>query len=73
MELITQMPPIHFKPVDVKKKLLKGIYTCPLYYYPIRSGTREKPSFIIAMDLKSGNHDSDFYVKRGTAALSTLS
>ncbi|KAJ3224818.1 Dynein heavy chain 2, axonemal [Clydaea vesicula] len=72
MELITQMPPVHFKPVDGKKKSGKGLYVCPLYYYPIRSGTRERPSFIIAMDLRSGVHDSDFYVKRGTAALSSL-
>ena len=40
MELITPLPPIHFKPVESKKKATKGMYTCPLYYYPIRSGTR---------------------------------
>ena len=73
MELISQMPPIHFKPVESKKKAGKGLYTCPLYYYPIRAGTRERPSFIIAIDLKTGNNDSEFYVKRGTAALSSLS
>ncbi|KAJ3127608.1 Dynein heavy chain 2, axonemal, partial [Nowakowskiella sp. JEL0407] len=39
MELITAMPPIHFKPVDGKKKSSKGTYTCPLYYYPIRTGS----------------------------------
>ncbi|KAJ3056563.1 Dynein heavy chain 2, axonemal [Rhizophlyctis rosea] len=72
MELITALPPIHFKPVESKKKATKGMYTCPLYYYPIRSGTRERPSFIIALELKAGIHDYDFYVKRGTAALASL-
>jgi dynein heavy chain len=71
MELISTIPPIHFKPVDGKKKLGKGNYVCPLYYYPVRSGTRERPSFIVAIDLKSGVHDADFYVKRGTACLAS--
>ncbi|KNC97489.1 uncharacterized protein SPPG_07404 [Spizellomyces punctatus DAOM BR117] len=73
MELITPMPPIHFKPVDSKKKSVKGVYSCPLYYYPVRSGTRERPSFVIALELKTGQHDPDFFVKRGTAALTSLS
>ncbi|KAI9004259.1 dynein heavy chain and region D6 of dynein motor-domain-containing protein [Gaertneriomyces semiglobifer] len=73
MELITPLPPVHFKPVEARKKGTKGMYICPLYYYPIRAGTRERPSFIIGMELKTGNHDHDFYVKRGTAALASLS
>ena len=40
MELITPLPPILFKPVEARKKTPKGVYICPLYYYPIRSGTR---------------------------------
>ncbi|KAI9356982.1 dynein heavy chain and region D6 of dynein motor-domain-containing protein [Zopfochytrium polystomum] len=72
MELISSLPPIHFKPVEGKKRTGKGLYACPLYYYPARSGTREHPSFIIAMDLKSGVNDQDFYVKHGVAALASL-
>ncbi|KAI8821286.1 dynein heavy chain and region D6 of dynein motor-domain-containing protein [Fimicolochytrium jonesii] len=72
MELLTALPPIHFKPVDSKKKMTKGAYACPLYYYPVRSGTRERPSFIIAVELKTGQHDQDFFIKRGTAALASL-
>ncbi|RKO93650.1 dynein heavy chain and region D6 of dynein motor-domain-containing protein [Blyttiomyces helicus] len=72
MELIATMPPVHFRPVDGKKKSIKGTYTCPLYYYPLRSGTRERPSFVIAMELRSGIHDQEFYVKRGTAALAAM-
>ena len=70
MELITPMPPIHFRPVDTKKKSSKGIYVCPLYYYPTRAGTRERPSFVAAIDLKS-SQDADYWIKRGTAAFAT--
>ncbi|KAJ3123528.1 Dynein heavy chain 2, axonemal [Physocladia obscura] len=72
MELITALPPVHFKPVESKKKFSKGLYSCPLYYYPIRTGTRERPSFIVTLELKAGVHDQDFYIKKGTAALSSL-
>jgi dynein heavy chain len=40
LELITPLPPVHFKPVESRRKTGKGLYTCPLYYYPIRSGSR---------------------------------
>ncbi|EGF78014.1 hypothetical protein BATDEDRAFT_91203 [Batrachochytrium dendrobatidis JAM81] len=72
MELITPLPSIQFKPIEARKKANRGLYTCPLYYFPIRSGTRERPSFINSMDLKSGLHDQDYWVKRGTAALASL-
>ena len=72
MELITPLPPILFKPIEAKKKSNKNIYTCPLYYFPIRSGTRERPSFVIAMELKAGGYEPDFWIKRGTAALASL-
>lgn len=69
MELTSSMPIIHFKPVDNKKKAGKGIYTCPLYMYPVRTGTRERPSFVIAVELKSGKVSGEFWTKRGTAML----
>eukprot|EP00854_Cymbomonas_tetramitiformis_P005380 gene5380-6528_t len=72
MELIVPMPIIHFKPVENKKKSQKGIYLCPLYLYPVRTGSRERPSFMISIDLKSGNVDPDHWVKRGTALLLAL-
>ncbi len=72
MELVTPLPIIQFKPVEAKKKTGKGAYMCPLYYFPTRSGTRERPSFIIAMELKSGAYEADFYIQRGTAALASL-
>jgi dynein heavy chain len=42
--------------------------------YPLRTGTRERPSFMIAVDLKSGAGKSpDVWTKRGTALLLSLS
>jgi dynein heavy chain, axonemal len=73
MELIVQMPVLLFKPVDNKKRGLKGIYSCPLYMYPIRTGTRERPSFMINVDLKAGTADPDHWIMRGTALLLALS
>lgn len=72
MELITGMPLIHFKPVELKKKTHKGIFTSPLYMYPTRTGTRERPSFVIGVDLNAGVtefHTPEHWVKRGTALL----
>jgi len=67
-ELSTNMPPILFRAIEGKKKsTTKATYNCPVYYYPVRSGTRERPSFVIAVDLKTGSLDSEFFVKRGTA------
>ena len=89
MQLIVPMPIIHFKPVENKKKTPKGIYQCPLYMYPVRTGTRERwahsctrharlvatadniarpfrPSYMISVDLKSGQVDPDHWIKRGS-------
>jgi dynein heavy chain, axonemal len=72
MELVTPLPHILFKPIEAKKKPNKNVYTCPVYYFPIRSGTRERPSFVIAIELKSGGFEPDFWIKRGTAVLASL-
>jgi len=72
MELYSEMPVIHFKPVENKKKASKGTYICPMYMYPVRTGTRERPSFVIEVELRSGKHNSDFWVKRGTALLLSI-
>ena len=72
MELIYSMPMIHFKPVEAKKSKGKGLYACPLYMYPLRTGSRERPSFMLPIDLKSGSVEGDFWTKRGTALLLSL-
>jgi len=50
-----------------------------MYYYPIRTGEREKPSFMgrVLLPIKPnpsavGTTDQDFWVKRGTALLMSL-
>ncbi|PWV12257.1 putative dynein heavy chain [Trypanosoma cruzi] len=70
LELIVPMPIIHFKPkLRDGKPRSSSIYECPLYMYPIRTGTRERPSFVVAVDLPSGEAVPDHYTKRGTALL----
>ncbi len=69
MELLTVMPIIHFKPSEGKKKVSKGMYVCPLYMYPVRSGTRERPSFVYSVEIRGGRFSSDFWTKRGVALL----
>mmetsp|Transcript_18885 Transcript_18885/g.22437 ORF Transcript_18885/g.22437 Transcript_18885/m.22437 type:complete len:4042 (-) Transcript_18885:161-12286(-) len=74
MELFSSMPVIHFKPVEAqnKKKIGKGIYLCPLYMYPVRTGSRERPSFVATIELRSGLSTPEFWTKRGTAILLSL-
>ncbi|TSK77048.1 Dynein heavy chain 2, axonemal [Bagarius yarrelli] len=72
MQLVCPMPTIHFKPVENRKKSAKGMYACPCYYYPVRSGGAGRASFVVAVDLKSGAMSSDHWVKRGTALLMSL-
>jgi dynein heavy chain len=69
MQLLVDMPIIHLKPVENKKKSMKGIYMCPCFRYPVRVGSRENPSYIISIELKSGEVEPDHWVKRGTALL----
>ena len=72
MELYSEMPIVHFKPVENKKRS-KGMYNCPCYYFPIRTGTRERPSYMLTVELRSGaGVPGDFWVKRGTAILLSL-
>jgi len=71
-ELIVPIPIIHFKPVENKKKTGRGIYSSPLYMYPVRTGTRERPSFMINVELKSGAADPELWIKRGAALLLSL-
>ena len=72
MELIVPMPIIHFKPIENKKKVGRGIYQCPMYLYPLRTGSRERPSFMVMVELRSGNVDPEYWILRGTALLLAL-
>lgn len=82
MELYCSMPIIQLKPTARKSKggeqeniySRKGeFYKCPTFYYPIRSGTIDRDSYIMTIDLKFGpNHSHEFWIKRGTALLMSL-
>ena len=83
MKLYYRMPVIQFKPVhtQIKQKGKKGqnLYACPTYMYPIRTGVRERPSymFTVMLPIKPGinptnSSDQDFWTKRGTALLMSL-
>lgn len=72
MELVCPVPTIHFKPTESKKKSTKGIYSCPVYYYPNRAGNSDRASFVVAADIKSGQMPAEHWVKRGTALLMSL-
>ena len=72
MELIVNMPIMWFKPAEAKKKAPKGMYQCPTFLYPIRTGSRERPSFTILVDLKTGASEPEHWIKRGTAMLLSL-
>jgi len=76
MKLVVPMPVVHFKPVERGKRSAKGIYSCPLYLYPLRTGSRERPSYMITVELKTGPKDpqsrAEYWTKRGTALLLAL-
>ncbi|XP_046821789.1 dynein axonemal heavy chain 2 [Vespa crabro] len=71
MQLVYDMPVIHFKPTERFRKT-KGLYNCPTYYYPQRSGDQNRPAFVVTVDLKTGSEVADLWVTRGTALLLSL-
>ncbi|KAJ3375748.1 Dynein heavy chain 2, axonemal [Allomyces arbusculus] len=73
MELLTPLPPVLFRPSEAKRKSGKGQYVCPVYYYPIRAEVRGRASFVIALDVRSGTHDADYWIQRGTACILSTS
>lgn len=50
-----------------------GLYSCPCYYFPIRTGAPNRPAYVVAVDLKSGVVGADHWIKRATALLLSLS
>ncbi|XP_064639639.1 dynein axonemal heavy chain 2-like isoform X2 [Lineus longissimus] len=73
MQLVCQMPTVHFKPAEQRRsKTSRGIYSCPCYYFPNRAGSTGRASFVVAVDLKAGEKNSDHWTKRGTALLMSL-
>ena len=66
----TQQLPMHCTPQT--QIHAPGIYTCPCYYYPNRSGVASRASFVVAADLRSGQMSADHWIKRGTALIMSL-
>lgn len=72
MELACPMPILHFKPIQKRAKPPQNIFECPCYYYPVRGGTIDRDSFMMKIDIRSGEYSPDFWVKRGAAILMSL-
>jgi dynein heavy chain len=76
MQLFSSMPVIWFKPVETKKggsgAAKPGVYRSPMYLYPVRTGSRERPSYMGTVELKSGEEEGAYWSKRGTALLLAL-
>ncbi|XP_047429543.1 dynein axonemal heavy chain 2 [Mugil cephalus] len=72
MQMVCPIPTIHFKPVENRKKMAKRMYLCPCYYFPVRSGGAGRASFVVGVELKSGDVSPDHWIKRGTALLLSL-
>jgi dynein heavy chain len=72
MELTCPMPVLHFKPIQKRAKPPPNIYECPCYYYPKRQGTVDRDSWMLRVDLRSGEAPPEFWVKRGAALLMSL-
>lgn len=49
-----------------------GMYQCPCYYFPVRSGGAGRASFVVSVELKSGAVSPEHWIKRGAALLMSL-
>jgi dynein heavy chain len=73
MQLFAPMPVVHFKPIEARRERTRGIYKCPMYLYPVRTGTRERPSYMGVVDLRCAEGvEPSQWIKRGTALLLAL-
>lgn len=48
------------------------MYNSPCYYYPNRAGGAGRASYVVTVELKSGEKVADHWTKRGTALLMSL-
>lgn len=69
MQLICEMPIVHFKPVARKRASSEALYLCPIYHDPCRTGNNGRSALVTMQEVRSGLHDPSFWVKRGTAIL----
>ncbi|KAG9397278.1 Dynein heavy chain and region D6 of dynein motor [Carpediemonas membranifera] len=71
MELTCPLPVVHFRPVEARKKKVESVHETPCYYYPIRTGSRERPSYMLTVDLTT-EKPTEHWTKRGVALLMNL-
>lgn len=70
LQLISQMPILHFLPIEKNKKEKGSFYIAPSYIFPVRGGTSESPSLVLPIDLPT-ELPASHWIKRGTAILLT--
>ncbi|MEQ2297301.1 Dynein heavy chain 2, axonemal [Ameca splendens] len=79
MQMVCPIPTIYFKPVENCRKMskselfvdflssshehLSGMYMCPCYYFPVRAGRAGRPSFVVGVELRSGDAAPDHWIK----------
>jgi dynein heavy chain len=74
MSLYSKIPTLQMKPVEkVSRARQMKYYNCPVYYYPIREGTRENPSYLFELSIPMNPElDEAYFIKKGTACLLNL-
>lgn len=74
MNLFSPLPTIYMKPSEKPSRQKNSkYYRSPVYFYPVREGTRENPSYLFEINLPMNPElDESFFIKRGTAALLNL-
>jgi dynein heavy chain len=84
-QLYTELLPMHFMPIQHRKKPTSGVYRCPVYKVLSRMGTRSttghSTNFVLWIELPSDRRDtinnleladSDYWIKAGVAAFCSL-
>ena len=84
MQLVTPMPTILFKPVEHKKKSVRGRIPIQLtsssfdwalaglYVAPCYYSSARTGSFVVAVELRTGSMPAEHWIKRATALLMNL-
>lgn len=75
MTLFDNLPTVCMKPTPNPSRggNKNSVYNCPVYAYPTRYGTRERPSYLFDIKLPmSPEHNEAFFIKRATACLLSL-
>lgn len=75
MSLYDRLPTVLMKPVEKLGRAPKNtfFYECPVYVYPIRTASRENPSYLFTIRLPMAKEMKEsFFIKRGTACLLSL-